>query len=59
MSKIAINLQAEPGTNDALGRALHAFMFSKELNDERGMACSSFLMEGARNESRSLVKNTK
>ena len=34
MSKIAINLQAEPRTNDALGRDLHAFMYSKELNDE-------------------------
>ena len=34
MSKIAIILHAEPGTHDALGRALHALMYSKELNEE-------------------------
>ncbi len=35
MSKIAIILHAEPGTHDALGRALHALMYSKELHDDK------------------------
>ena len=34
MSKVAIILLAEPGTHDALGRALHALLYSKELNEE-------------------------
>jgi len=34
MSKIAIILHAEPGTHDSLGRALHALLYSKELNEE-------------------------
>jgi hypothetical protein len=33
MSKIAIILHAEPGTHDALGRALHALLYSKELHE--------------------------
>jgi len=34
MSKVAIVLHAEPGTHDALGRALHALLYSQELYDE-------------------------
>ena len=34
MSKIAIILHAEPGSHDALGRALHALLYSQELHDE-------------------------
>jgi hypothetical protein len=33
MSKIAIILHAEPGTHDALGRALHALLYAKELHE--------------------------
>jgi len=33
MKKIAIILHAEPGTHDALGRALHALLYSQELKD--------------------------
>ncbi|MBC8258207.1 MAG: DsrE family protein [SAR324 cluster bacterium] len=34
MTKIAIILHAEPGTHDALGRALHALLYAKELHEE-------------------------
>ncbi|MEN8177755.1 MAG: DsrE family protein [Pseudomonadota bacterium] len=34
MSKVAIILHAEPGTHDALGRALHALLYSQELYAE-------------------------
>jgi hypothetical protein len=33
MSKFEIILLAEPGTHDALGRDLHALLYSKELNE--------------------------
>jgi hypothetical protein len=33
MKKFAIILHAEPGTHDALGRALHALLYSRELLD--------------------------
>ena len=32
MKKIAIILHAEPGTHDSLGRALHALLYTQELN---------------------------
>ena len=31
MKKFAVILHAEPGTHDALGRALHALLYSQEL----------------------------
>lgn len=33
MSKIAIILHAEPGTHDAMGRAAHALLYTKELKE--------------------------
>ncbi len=33
MKKAAVILHAEPGTHDALGRALHALLYSQELKD--------------------------
>ena len=33
MKKVAVVLHAEPGTHDALGRALHALLYSQELKD--------------------------
>lgn len=33
MKKVAVILHAEPGTHDALGRALHALLYSQELKD--------------------------
>jgi len=33
MKKIAVILHAEPGTHDALGRALHALLYTRELQE--------------------------
>lgn len=33
MEKIAIILNTEPGTNDALGKAFHALLYAKELKE--------------------------
>lgn len=33
MSKTAIILHAEPGTHDAMGRAAHALLYTKELKE--------------------------
>jgi hypothetical protein len=33
MQKIAIILHAEPGTHDAMGRALHAMLYTRELKE--------------------------
>ncbi len=33
MAKIAIILHAEPGTHDAMGRAFHALLYTRELKD--------------------------
>jgi hypothetical protein len=33
MQKVAIILHAEPGTHDAMGRALHALLYTKELKE--------------------------
>lgn len=33
MKKIAVILHAEPGTHDAMGRALHALLYTKELRE--------------------------
>jgi hypothetical protein len=33
MKKIAIILHAEPGTHDAMGRAAHALLYTKELKE--------------------------
>lgn len=35
MSKIAIILHAEPGTHDALGRAVHALLYTQELHENK------------------------
>jgi hypothetical protein len=33
MQKIAIILHAEPGTHDAMGRAVHALLYTQELSE--------------------------
>lgn len=33
MAKIAIILHTEPGTHDAMGRAFHALLYTRELKD--------------------------
>lgn len=33
MRKVAVILHAEPGTHDALGRALHALLYTQELQE--------------------------
>ncbi len=35
MAKVAVVLHAQPGTHDAMGRALHALLYTQELH-ERG-----------------------
>lgn len=34
MSKVAIILLAEPGTHDAMGRALHSLLYAQELHEK-------------------------
>jgi len=48
MSKVAIILHAEPGTHDAMGRAVHALLYTQELNESGHSATLIFDGGGTR-----------
>ena len=57
MQKIAIILHAEPGTHDAMGRAVHALLYTQELK-EAGHEVNSSLTAAGQNGWQSCPKTT-